>query len=169
MKAIGLCLVAVTGLLCGLFAALHLKQRVKTLTLAVELLAFLQSRIRYTAAPFSALLCEAAAQERFAALTFLQQTAQLLTQGQTVPQAWQNSVKSLQRQDGLTREDQALLLHLGDDLGRTDTSGQTAHLTLYCQQLEQTLVTARDTAKTKGTLYRTLGLCAGAAAALLLW
>lgn len=169
MKAIGLCLVVAAGLLCGLFAALHLKQRVKTLTLTVELLTFLQSRIRYTAAPLSALLCEAAAQERFAALLFLQQTAALLTQGQTVPQAWQNGVRSRERQDGLTSEDQTLLLHIGDDLGRTDTSGQTAHLALYYQQLEQTLVTARDTAKTKGTLYRTLGLCAGAAAALLLW
>lgn len=169
MKVIGLCLVVATGLLCGLFAALRLKQRVKTLTLGVELLAFLQSRINYTAAPLSALLCEAAAQERFAALLFLQQTALLLTQGQTVPQAWQNGVNSRERQDGLTKEDITLLLHIGDDLGRTDTNGQTAHLTLCCQQMEQELHSARDTAKTKGTLYRTLGACAGAAAALLLW
>lgn len=169
MKGIGLCLVVAAGLLIGLYAAFTLKQRERTLTLGVELLSFLQTRIQYTAAPLSDLLQEAARQERFASLAFLQQTAILLTQGQTAPQAWREGVRSRERQDGLTREDTALLLRVGDDLGRTDTSGQTAHLTLCCQQMEQQRHTARETARTKGTLYRTLGLCVGAAAALLLW
>lgn len=68
----------------------------------------------------------------------------------------------------LTVDDLNLLLGLGKGLGTTDTEGQMDHLSMYEEFFRQSYETAKEEAKTKGRLYRICGVCAGAAAALLL-
>lgn len=82
--------------------------------------------------------------------------------------AWNKASDEAAAGCGLTVEDLDLLYGLGKGLGTTDTEGQIDHLSMYEEFFRQSYTAAKEEAKIKGRLYRICGVCAGAAAALLL-
>ena len=69
---------------------------------------------------------------------------------------------------GLAREDAAVLAALGPALGRYDSQTQVQALERQRQRLEQNLARARAEQESQGRIWRTGGLCCGAALALLI-
>lgn len=82
--------------------------------------------------------------------------------------AWQYGIAQYGRAAGLTSADRELLLHFGEELGRTDVEGQVENCQNCAAQLAQRLDTARQEAAAKHRLYLTLGVTGGLALALLL-
>ena len=68
---------------------------------------------------------------------------------------------------GLTEEDAGILTALGPTLGRYDGQTQAQALERQRKKLEQNMAWAREEQESQGRLWRTAGLCCGAALALL--
>ena len=68
---------------------------------------------------------------------------------------------------GLTEEDAGILTALGPTLGRYDGQTQAQALERQRKKLEQNMARAREEQESQGRLWRTAGLCCGAALALL--
>lgn len=68
---------------------------------------------------------------------------------------------------GLTEEDAGILAALGPALGRYDGQTQAQALERQRRSLEQNMARARAEQESQGRLWRTAGLCCGAALALL--
>lgn len=76
--------------------------------------------------------------------------------------------QALSREDwGLARQDIGVLLALAPALGRYDSQTQVQVLEQRRRQLEQSMERAREEQAVQGRIWRTAGLCGGAALALL--
>lgn len=81
---------------------------------------------------------------------------------------WSKSVLTIPRAYALTKEDIDLLLQFGSQLGKTDIDGQLKHIKLYKEFFKKQLENAEDAIVKKSRLYKTMGLFAGTAAALMM-
>ncbi|MCH5296293.1 MAG: stage III sporulation protein AB [Ruminococcus sp.] len=81
---------------------------------------------------------------------------------------WSKSVLTIPRAYALTKSDMDLLLQFGSQLGKTDIDGQIKHIKLYKDFFKKQLDDAEDAIVKKSKLYKTMGLFAGTAAALMM-
>lgn len=153
---------------CGGFgfsmAAAHRREEAE-LRQFLSALEFMSCELAYRMTPLSA-LCYAAADGRSGSVrTFLTELARALD-AQTAPdvQGCVHDVLSrLQPSKRLTRQMQ----ELGATLGRFDLPGQLRGLEGAIRSTEEALRTIRDGAADRRRSYQTLGLCVGAAMAIL--
>lgn len=82
--------------------------------------------------------------------------------------AWSEAVKAGAGNEGFSRKDIELLEGFGAGFGASDTQGQIAHFSLYENLVSAALEEAKKERDGKSKLYRMLGVCGGAAAAILL-
>ncbi len=168
MKGIGLLLLVVSGAALGGYAAAGLNRRASALEKVQRLIARIASQLRYTADPVGDLLLTAAGSAELEGLSFLKRAAQLWQDSRDFHAAWRTAIEQTGKDNRLTPSDLDLLLHFGEELGRSDVEGQLAHCRLYEERFAEHWREARQAAETKGRLYLTLGLTGGAALALLL-
>ena len=71
-------------------------------------------------------------------------------------------------EEGLKKEDEQLFELLGGSLGYLDLTMQTEHLNLVMLRTEETLKEAQELKQSRGKLYQTMGVTAGALLTLLL-
>ena len=114
-------------------------------------MALLQSEIGGRQTPLLPAFRLCARQTAGEAKRFFEQLCRLLEQGD-----W-----------GLTEEDAGILTALGPTLGRYDGQTQAQALERQRKKLEQNMARAREEQESQGRLWRTAGLCCGAALALL--
>ncbi len=148
---------------CGFAASSSLKRQVvycKALRMFLEELGIL---MRWNGDTLPVLLEGLAQKQTYAPLNFLKQVHP--EEGKPFSEAWKAAVKQEHR---LPKELSHLLLSLGDSLGTSDLDGQMLTLARYGQQLEQIGQAAEEQYRTKGRLYRSMGLLGGMSAALLL-
>lgn len=81
---------------------------------------------------------------------------------------WSKSVLTIPRAYSLTKSDADLLLQFGSQLGKTDIDGQLKHIMLYKDFFKKQLDDAEEAIIKKSKLYKTMGLFAGTAAALMM-
>ena len=109
----------------------------------------------------------ASRQEEFKELGFPAGCHALLEEGFPFPEAWQHSLdccKGLCLDSG----DRSLLAELGGSLGTSDVEGQLETIRLFETRLSLRLDGARELQKTKGKLYRSLGVLSGLGLVVLL-
>lgn len=82
--------------------------------------------------------------------------------------AWARAVKELSGRAYCGEEELAILSELGEKLGTCSAEGQLSLLRLYSVRLDRLYGQATENADKKGRLYRSGGILAGAAAAVLL-
>ncbi|MBQ8725133.1 MAG: stage III sporulation protein AB [Oscillospiraceae bacterium] len=165
LKAAGLLCIIVCGAGLGAAASLTLRRRI---VVCIALRYFLQElgiMMRCTGDTLSALISGLAHSESCAALPFLAETEKQLEEGVPFPEAWKGSVS---KAAGITSEMKELLLSLGECLGTSDLAGQLMNLERAGQQLDVIYEKALEQHRTKGKLYRCLGVLGGMSAALLL-
>ena len=151
IRLLGLVLIALTGLGTGVYASLSLRKRVEQLELCSRLIRWMETRIRYAAAPVGELIREAKNEPEFDRLSFVAQTEACLCRGMPPSSAWQKALE----------EDKS-------GLGTTDVEGQQQHCRYFAERLEEQLQIARTEAAVKGRLYISLGVMGGAGISLLL-
>ncbi|HBM97931.1 MAG TPA: hypothetical protein DD413_00755 [Ruminococcus sp.] len=81
---------------------------------------------------------------------------------------WSKSVLTIPRAYALTKADTDLILQFGAQLGKTDIDGQLKHIKLYKDFFKKQLDEAEEAIAKKSKLYKTMGLFAGSAAALMM-
>lgn len=167
IRLIGLVLIAATGVGAGIYASLVLRKRVECLELCSRFVQWMDTRIRYSAAPVGELLLEAEREPEFRTLPFLGQAADKIRRGTIPVKAWEQALAE-EKSGWLTSQDRELLSGFGSGLGKTDVEGQRNHCRYFAGRLEDSLRSARAEASAKGRLYVSLGIMGGAGLSLLL-
>ena len=139
------------------------EQQLRQLLGALE---YLSCELSYRLTPLPG-LCRGAAEDRKGAVGgFFQELARELDR-QAEPDV-QSSVKSVLERTVLPPSVKGILEELGQTLGRFDLPGQLKGLELSIRETERLLRLIRDGAPERRRSWQTLGLCVGAALAILL-
>lgn len=155
---------------CGGFGfsmAANCRRETKLLQSLLTVISHMECELQYKLTPLPE-LCRQAAKEAAGALQeiFLNLAREL--DWQISPDAGSCMDAAIQRSTGVPQSVKALLMRLGTSLGRYDLSGQLQELNAIRTACEQALKAITDNQEPRLRSYRTLGLCAGAAAAILL-
>lgn len=121
----------------------------------------------YTSQPMDALWQRLAQNEAFAAFSLVRDTVDGLPDT-AFSAAFGAALEKAETAGDLLPADRRLLAEFGDGCGRTDLSGQQAHIAYYRDRLSQREEEARRVYEEKGRVYRVLGLTGGIALVLLL-
>lgn len=168
LRLIGAALIFLAGSCTGIAASAALNRRVSAFEQMERLVVFVQTQIRYSAAPIWKIIRQAAGGE-FSRLSFLQDAAARMEQGEAAAKAWKNAIVAHRDDNVFTKEDFDLLIGYGSGLGSSDIAGQLLHCETYRELFRDRLQKARAEAQTKGKLYMTLGVAGGIGVALLLY
>lgn len=147
-------LILLTAALSGNYAARRLEQRDQRLQCLEQLCGAMCSELRYLLPTVQELLHALSAREEFASLTFLQRAAQ----GGAYPEAWQAAIAS---DVNLSEAERSILQTVGATLGSMDLDGQLAALTLCKERFAALHTAAASELKTRGRLYRSMGVLTG--------
>ena len=150
----------------GFAMAAASRREEEQLRLLVRVLEFMSCELSYRLTPLSGLCREAAGMGRGPVVEFFLDLARLLEQ-QTEPDV-QGCVRSIMEKQEFYGELHRLLTELGSTLGRFDLPGQLRGLEAAIRSAEESLRRVREGAPERRRSYQTLGLCTGAAMAILL-
>ena len=167
VHVIGAVLVAAGGALLGFQAAAGLRRRVRAVRELEDGLALLERELELNAPPLDRLLARGAAHS--------QGTAEALFQGcvrgldsldrEDFSTLWRRLVRE---QTGLPAEGQAVLLPLGDTLGRYEGERQREALSAARRRLGELAGRLEADSRRQGRVYQALGLSGGAFLVILL-
>lgn len=139
-----------------------LSKRVRQLEGFVGALGMISSDIRYFASPVDVLMRKVDSMPEYRELILFGLCARELAHTRDLQRAWSNALKESRPQLALDDGDAEALLWFGRVLGTTDVEGQTASCERYAGLLRQRLEAARRDRQTRGRMYSSLGLLAGA-------
>jgi stage III sporulation protein AB len=130
-------------------------------------LELLRTEIRYAALPLPAALRRVAGMAPSPASRLFGATAEALDRGAAGEDAVADAMGRLSRDLPLLPRQRLVLAQLGAVLGRSDRDDQADHLTRAIEHLGREAARDRPEAQRQASLWRTLGLLAGVAAAIL--
>lgn len=162
MKLAGMLLLIWAGALGGCAAARQLDRNVRRIRLLRQLVTAMMTELRSNLPLIADLLRTLAAQPAFRQLGFLQTAA---ARASAFPQCWETA---LAQDDTLSPEEIAVLETVGQTLGSTALEGQLSALELCLERLAVLQEDAVLRARSKGRLYRSLGLLGAVFLAILL-
>ena len=99
---------------------------------------------------------------------FVERYGRLSDEGMSLPEAWKRAVAESRDRMCLEREETRIIAELGEIFGRYDVQGQIRAIESRTAQLETLLSRADRCREQKTPVYRTLGVLAGAAAAIVI-
>lgn len=166
IRMIGAGCIAAGSTAFGLAMAAASRREEAQLRLLVRCLEFMSCELSYRLSPLPILCREAAELGRGPVPQFFLELGKLLEQ-QLEPDVRSCVGILLQRQE-FSAELHRLLSELGTTLGRFDLPGQLGGLEAAIRSAEESLRRVREGAPERRRSYQTLGLCAGAAMAILL-
>lgn len=154
----------------GLLKAEELNERVKLLQELKKMLLHLQGELRFHRAELSEAFENVAEKVEEPYKRFLKVMADELSEGNAdgFEGAWKRHSGKLLQTEGFRKEDGQLLELLGGSLGYLDLTMQTEHLNLVMLRTEEVIEEARKLQESRGKLYQTMGVTAGALLTLLI-
>jgi len=166
-KWIGAILIIVSCSGCGFSIAGAKRREEKLLMQLLDSLQFIERELQYRLTPLPE-LCRMAAKESSGMIStvFINLFRELNWRKQ--PDAGSCMYAALQRSGELPPKVRRLLVQLGHTLGRFDLTGQLQGIQSVQQRCEDTLGNIRKHRDERLRSYQTLGICAGAALAIIL-
>lgn len=154
----------------GFIKAEELKERVKILQELHRMILLLQGEFRFHRASLSEAFENVAGRVSDPFSLFLRKTAARLESREQggFEEVWKETAEALLENDGFHKEDREILNILQSSLGYLDLTMQTETLNLAMIQTEEAVKAAREKQESKGRLYRTMGVTAGALLTLLM-
>jgi stage III sporulation protein AB len=149
-------------------ASSALNKRVSVFEQLERFVVYLETQIRYSAAPIHEILKQSTKGE-FSKLLFLSETANRMCKGECPSDAWENALRLHSDENALNSNDRELLIDFGRGLGTSDVEGQLLHCETFRGLIVDRLAKARSEVETKGKLYVSLGIAGGLGVALLLY
>lgn len=152
---------------CGFAIAAGKRREEILLCRLMEIIQFMESDLRYRLTPLPE-LCRLTAGETTGILrvVFINMYRELSWQKQ--PDAGSCMHAAIQRSGEIPPRVRRLLVQLGNTLGRFDLSGQLQGLQSVRKRCEDSLAGVRKNRDERLRSYQTLGICAGAALAIIL-
>lgn len=163
MKIIGIITVIIISALTGNYFALRLGRRLELLKKLELMLEKTELLIRCRSATVYEIAGELCRDKRLEGLDFLQ----YINGDGTFHEVWEQSVRK-HCPDCLKGEDIDLLINVGAELGASDIQGQLESLAMSRSELARITAEVRGEYAKKASLYRSMGVLAGAFAAVLL-
>ena len=166
-KWIGAILIMASCSGCGFAIAAGKRREEQLLYQLIGILQFLEADLQYRLTPLPE-LCRLAAGETRGVLrtVFLNLYREL--KWQKLPDAGSCMYAAIQRSGEIPPKVRRLLVQLGHTLGRFDLPGQLQGIQSVRKRSEETLETIRKNRDERLRSYQTLGICAGAALAIIL-
>ena len=166
-KWIGAILIMASCSGCGFAIAAGKRREEQLLYQLIGILQFLEADLQYRLTPLPE-LCRLAAKETKGILrtVFLNLYRELVWQ--KLPDAGSCMYAAIQRSGEIPPKVRRLLVQLGHTLGRFDLLGQLQGIQSVRKRSEETLDTIRKNRDERLRSYQTLGICAGAALAIIL-
>ena len=166
-KWIGAILIMASCSGCGFAIAAGKRREEQLLYQLIGILQFLEADLQYRLTPLPE-LCRLAAGETRGILrtVFLNLYREL--KWQKLPDAGSCMYAAIQRSGEIPPKIRRLLVQLGHTLGRFDLPGQLQGIQSVRKRSEETLDTIRKNRDERLRSYQTLGICAGAALAIIL-
>ena len=166
-KWIGAILIMASCSGCGFAIAAGKRREEQLLYQLIGILQFLETDLQYRLTPLPE-LCRLAAGETRGILrtVFLNLYREL--KWQKLPDAGSCMYAAIQRSGEIPPKVRRLLVQLGHTLGRFDLPGQLQGIQSVRKRSEETLDTIRKNRDERLRSYQTLGICAGAALAIIL-
>ena len=166
-KWIGAILIMASCSGCGFAIAAGKRREEQLLYQLMEILQFLEADLQYRLTPLPE-LCRMAAGETKGLLrtVFLNLYREL--KWQKLPDAGSCMYAAIHRSGEIPPQVRRLLVQLGHTLGKFDLPGQLQGIQSVRKRCEDTLVTIRKNRDERLRSYQTLGICAGAALAIIL-
>lgn len=165
MKWMGVLLVFLTGVGCGMLGYLNLKRRADALGQLASFCEQLAERIRYTAAPLEDVvyaLSKTAEFERFSLLRRLPPSSE--DPRAALLQAMTQGAEEM----GLSADDCGVFRDFIADFGAADWDGEVTRCRRYAAVFRQRYTEAREDLRRRGRVSVTLGCCVGGTLALVL-
>ncbi|MGN0661167.1 MAG: stage III sporulation protein AB [Oscillospiraceae bacterium] len=162
LKISGLIILAASGTFAGLAMSARLKNRCRELEAAIKMTDGIITMIRYRRMTVSEICNSLKASCEYKSLEFIEK---LECEGE-FSTAWQRALSA--SKSNMKMEDIEILAGIGNALGRSDADGEISMLTLAREKLFARLSDAREEARSKGRLYRSLGAVSGAGIAIVL-
>lgn len=154
---------------CGGFGfslAACYRREEKMLRQLLRVLSYMECELQYRLSPLPELCHQAGREGGSCFQSFLRDLAEELDR-QICPDAYSCMTAVLNRYREMPHRIRNYLLQLGHTLGQFDLSGQIQGLRAVRHECEKDLQNLSDNRETQVRSYRTLGLCAGAALAIL--
>jgi len=167
VKWVGAFILITAAALLGHLYARERERRVRHLETLIHSLELLETEVVYGLA-YLVDACRRVASDQAECRSLYAVAATRMIAGAPAGAAWQSGVRALLRQSALSEEDVRPLEMIGSVLGQCSADDQKRHLRLARRQINVRLAEARERLPQVARLWRTLGLCAGVAIALLL-
>ena len=167
MKLLGIAMVMTCAAGVGVLRACRLAGRVGELERCLSFLDSLGEELRYTQAPMDRVAASLAARADYACLPLAREWHRGLAAGKPGWEAFHRAVEA--RDSLLTPADRQTLAPLAQVLGCTDLEGQLSAIGLVSTLLQRRLEEASRQKDSRARMEVSLGILAGAAAAVLLW
>ncbi len=116
-------------------------------------------QFEYLNLPVYELICEFNSKEYLHELSYLRNCHSLIQNGYDFPVAWEQSIENSPLY--YKRNEKDKLLHLGSNLGRSDTENQINLLNVHLKDFQDFLEKAKNQKQNQGNLSVTLGTLAG--------
>ncbi len=167
MKIIGAILVVIAGGTVGFQICASHRRQERQLRMLIVALDFMECELQYKMTPLPD-LCRQAAGECTGALqaVFLKLTAEL--EDQVSPDVGRCMASAVHSAKDLSQPVESALLELGQQMGRFDIEGQLKSLESVRSICRRQISALCENKDVRLRSYQTLGLCAGAAVAILL-
>ncbi len=165
MRLIGIIMLVSAGAIGGCWASMRLQKRAKTLEKIGEWVAYLQTEFCYRHTSLVEVIADSSALDTFRPLTFLHFE-------KTNAKAPTDALKAALEKDAwalaLESEDVILIERMIDGLGKTALDGQLDLLKQSAAHIAAQQERACTLYRQKGRVFRVMGVCVAAAAALIL-
>lgn len=167
IKWIGAILIITSCGGCGFAIAAKKRREEKLLFQIMLLMQFMEAELKYRLTPLPE-LCRLAAGQTTGVLqaVFLNLYREL--NWQKLPDAGSCMCAAIQRSGEMPVTARRLLIQLGHTLGQFDLSGQLQGIKSVQKRCEDNLVAIRNDSRERRRSYETLGICTGAALAVIL-
>ncbi len=169
LKLLGALLIIACGGLGGYLLSREYAQRPPELQAWLMVLQRLETEISYAATPLGEALGKISAHSGAQIQAVVQQIANLLNQGNSAAEAFEQALDLAYSRSALKIKDVEILNNLALALGISDCQDQMRHLQLAGEQLKAEIRQAEEDARKNVRLYNYLGVCSGIALVLLVF
>ena len=165
MRIVGAGLIFSALSLLGMGFSSNLKAKEKRLYLMLKMLDDIIAMIRWSALTVTEISGRLYISGSYESLGFPGKLREKLEEGVSFPSAWKESVSGA---SVLDEDEKAKLIELGEILGSADVEGQLSSIGLIQSELMKMHDEQAEKYRTKGRLYRTVGVTVGAMAGIMI-
>ncbi|MBM7613996.1 stage III sporulation protein SpoIIIAB [Alkaliphilus hydrothermalis] len=147
------------------------RQRTKMISQLISTLQMLETEIVYASTPLPFLMQKVSRRSPPEIANLLETTSEILLrkEGYTFSEAWQKGIELSHKNSALYKEDLALLINLGNNLGNSDRDNQMKHIQLAMEELRRNYDEAIHLQNKNVKLYKSMGLLGGLAIVIILF